>query len=61
MSDDTDVREIAMSLSGVVEAESEGFDFKVGGRLLVVAPLLLVEGRQGNEDVPANRRDVLVF
>ena len=32
MSDDTDVREIAMSLSGVVEAESEGFDFKVGGQ-----------------------------
>jgi hypothetical protein len=30
MSDDADVRDIAMSLAGVVEAESEGFDFKVG-------------------------------
>ena len=30
MSDDADVREIAMSLAGVVEAESDGFDFKVG-------------------------------
>lgn len=31
MSDADDVREIAMSLAGVVEAASDGFDFKVGG------------------------------
>ena len=31
MSDADDVREIAMSLAGVVETESDGFDFKVGG------------------------------
>jgi hypothetical protein len=30
VSDDADVREIAMSLAGAVEAESDGFDFKVG-------------------------------
>lgn len=27
-----DVREIALSLEGVVEIDSEGFDFRVGGR-----------------------------
>ena len=27
-----DVREIALSLPGVVEIDSEGFDFRVGGR-----------------------------
>ena len=31
MSDADDVRDIAMSLDGVVEIESDGFDFRVGG------------------------------
>ena len=31
LSDAEDVRAIAMSLSGVVEVESDGFDFRVGG------------------------------
>ena len=31
MCDDDDVRAIAMSLPGVVEIESQGFDFRVGG------------------------------
>ena len=31
MSDADDVREIAMSLPGVVEIESDGFDFRVAG------------------------------
>lgn len=31
MSDDNDVREIALSLPGVVEIESDGFDFRVDG------------------------------
>ncbi|MCU1595770.1 MAG: hypothetical protein JWO12_3162 [Frankiales bacterium] len=32
MSDADDVREIALSLEGVVEIDSVGFDFRVGGR-----------------------------
>ena len=32
MSDDDDVRAIALSLDGVEEIESDGFDFRVGGR-----------------------------
>ncbi|MEI6363081.1 MAG: MmcQ/YjbR family DNA-binding protein [Actinomycetes bacterium] len=31
MSDADDVRDIAMSLPGVVEIDSDGFDFRVGG------------------------------
>jgi hypothetical protein len=31
VSDADDVREIAMSMSGVVEIESDGFDFRVAG------------------------------
>ena len=31
MSDADDVRAIAMSLAGVVEIDSDGFDFRVGG------------------------------
>src|SRR4051794_38565013 len=32
MTDADDVRSIALSLAGVEEIESEGFDFRVGGR-----------------------------
>ena len=35
MADDKDVREIALALDGVVEIESEGFDFRVAGRGIV--------------------------
>ena len=31
MSDSDDVRSIALSLAGVVEIDSDGFDFRVGG------------------------------
>ena len=32
MADEHDVRRIALGLPGVVEIESEGFDFRVGGK-----------------------------
>ena len=32
MANDADVREVALSLPGVVEIESEGFDFRVAGK-----------------------------
>lgn len=32
MADDSDVREVALSLPGVVEIESHGFDFRVAGK-----------------------------
>ncbi|RZT85945.1 hypothetical protein EV383_2833 [Pseudonocardia sediminis] len=35
MADAQDVRRLALSLDGVEEADSDGFDFKVGGRGIV--------------------------
>lgn len=32
MADEADVRELALSLPGVVEVESQGFDFRVAGK-----------------------------
>ena len=32
MADEAEVRELALSLPGVVEIESQGFDFRVGGK-----------------------------
>ena len=45
MADADDVREIAMSLEGVVEIDSAGFDFRVGGRGFVWSYPERVPGR----------------
>jgi len=56
MADADDVRAIALSLSGVEEIDSEGFDFRVGGRGFVWS---YPERRPGQRRVI--RRDVAVL
>ena len=56
MADADDVRSIALSLTGVEEIDSEGFDFRVGGRGFVWS---YPERRPGQRRVI--RRDVAVL
>ncbi len=46
MADADDVRRVARSLDGVVEVESDGFDFRVGGRGFVWSYPERVPGRR---------------
>jgi hypothetical protein len=56
MADADDVRSIALSLAGVVEIDSEGFDFRVGGRGFVWS---YPERRPGHRRII--RRDIAVL